>query len=399
MDRFLDHHYANLVDLIYDAAVDQTHWDVFLDALPLAFDGAKGCLISWGAEAGPRTRPFGLDPDFSLSYDQHFGTVDPFRVAGVEHAPFGQTVRSIDVVPKDMLLKHEFYNDWMMPQSIPLDHFGCNLWHDAATAVVIAIAPDAELYGKQHEHYIRHFELLKPHLCRAVALNKQLARVSRVAGALGSSVDALGVAAIVLDRNRTMQYANALGTELLHAGQVLRTRQNGSLTTADPTRAAEFEAALTRSRIETTFSRATAVAMGAPVRLVSRLDGVAYLAWLLPLRESAEPAVGGALRLMDGLDRSGAVLVLVAPVDQPNKVPIGVLRGAFDLTIAEALLVEALLSGMTLAEYGASKGLARNTIRNQLTVVFQKTGTNRQADLVAHILAVLGPFAYARNGQ
>ena len=102
---------------------------------------------------------------------------------------------------------------------------------------------------------------------------------------------------------------------------------------------------------------------------------------------------------MDGLDRAGAVLVLVAPVDRTSKVPKGVLRGAFDLTAAEASLVEALLSGMTLAEYGASKGLTRNTVRNQLSVVFQKTGTNRQADLVSHVLSVLGPFAYASNGR
>ena len=192
MNRFLEHHFADLIDLIYEAAVDQTRWDAVLDALPTAFDNGKGCLITWGAQTGPRTRTFGLDAEFSRTYDQHYGAVDPFRVAGVEHAPYGQMVRSIDVVPKDTLLKHEFYNDWMIPQAMPLDHFGANLGRDPATAVVIAVAPDAGMYERQPDQYHRQFELLLPHLCRAVAINKQVARSARFAGALGGSVDALG---------------------------------------------------------------------------------------------------------------------------------------------------------------------------------------------------------------
>ena len=400
MDRFLEHHFATLVDLIYDAAVDQAKWGDFLDALPVAFDGAKGCLIVWGDETGPKTRPFGLDSDFSRSYLQHFGTVDPFRVAGVEHAPYGQTIRSIDVVPKDTLLGHEFYNDWMMPQSMPLDHFGANLAEDAATAVVIAIAPAEPLFTRQPERYVRHFEMLTPHLCRAVAINKQLARSARITGALGGSVDALGVAAFVINRQNGLQYANMLGTELLRAGDVVRTRANGPFTAADPARAATFEAALARVRLAGMRQDGLdsgVAAIGAPVRLVSRVDGTAYLAWMLPMRRTAGGTAADRFRLLDPIDLSGAVLVLVARVDHRSHVPIDVLRAAFDLTMAEALLVEALVLGMTLADYGASKGLARNTIRNQLTVVFHKTGTNRQADLVSRVLAVLGPFVNARK--
>ena len=55
------------------------------------------------------------------------------------------------------------------------------------------------------------------------------------------------------------------------------------------------------------------------------------------------------------------------------------------LTVAEARLAAALAQGMSLKDYAAAAGIAEGTARVQLKSVFARTGTHRQAELVALI--------------
>jgi DNA-binding CsgD family transcriptional regulator len=59
----------------------------------------------------------------------------------------------------------------------------------------------------------------------------------------------------------------------------------------------------------------------------------------------------------------------------------------FGLSPAESLLASELASGASLEEAAASLGVSRNTVRSQLQSVFQKTGTNRQVELVRVLLS------------
>jgi DNA-binding CsgD family transcriptional regulator len=55
-------------------------------------------------------------------------------------------------------------------------------------------------------------------------------------------------------------------------------------------------------------------------------------------------------------------------------------------TPAEARLAQALANGMNLKEYSESASISITTARNQLASLFAKTGTHRQAALVAWLL-------------
>ena len=59
------------------------------------------------------------------------------------------------------------------------------------------------------------------------------------------------------------------------------------------------------------------------------------------------------------------------------------LRAVFDLTPAEARLAQGITRGDTLEEVATSLGIKMPTARTQLAAVFAKTGTRRQAKLVA----------------
>jgi DNA-binding CsgD family transcriptional regulator len=62
---------------------------------------------------------------------------------------------------------------------------------------------------------------------------------------------------------------------------------------------------------------------------------------------------------------------------------------SFSLTPAETRLAECLLEGMSLRQAAASLGVGYETARKTLKSIFEKTGTNRQAQLVL-VLAGFG---------
>ena len=69
------------------------------------------------------------------------------------------------------------------------------------------------------------------------------------------------------------------------------------------------------------------------------------------------------------------------------------LSSLFRLSSAELDLATGLLEGRTLSEIAVRRGVAVNTLRVQLRSVLKKTGTSRQAELVALLarLPILQP--------
>ena len=89
-----------------------------------------------------------------------------------------------------------------------------------------------------------------------------------------------------------------------------------------------------------------------------------------------------------GFGASGAVAALF--VSDPGSGPVTsaiVLQALYGLTPAEGRLAHQLATGASLEEAAARLGLRLETVRSRLKVIFQKTDTHRQADLVRLILS------------
>lgn len=65
----------------------------------------------------------------------------------------------------------------------------------------------------------------------------------------------------------------------------------------------------------------------------------------------------------------------------------------FGFTAAEAKLATFLMSGGSLSTYAQENDLSRNTARNQLQMIFQKTHVRRQAELVALLRDTASSFS------
>lgn len=62
------------------------------------------------------------------------------------------------------------------------------------------------------------------------------------------------------------------------------------------------------------------------------------------------------------------------------------LSASYGMTPAETRIAAALAEGMQLVQIAASFGVSRTTVAFHMRNIFQKTGTNRQAELVAMLL-------------
>jgi DNA-binding CsgD family transcriptional regulator len=78
----------------------------------------------------------------------------------------------------------------------------------------------------------------------------------------------------------------------------------------------------------------------------------------------------------------------LTPVTLPQAPPVELVQSLFDLTPAEARVARGLASGKTVTDIATDSGVSRETIRTQLGRVMEKTGCNRQADVVALLTGI-----------
>jgi DNA-binding CsgD family transcriptional regulator len=85
-------------------------------------------------------------------------------------------------------------------------------------------------------------------------------------------------------------------------------------------------------------------------------------------------------------DRASAALLTFYHPDSPSVVDPDLLSTAFDLTPAECRVAHSISEGRTPKEIAARLGVQHDTVRKQLQAIYQKTATNRQADLIRLLL-------------
>jgi DNA-binding CsgD family transcriptional regulator len=141
---------------------------------------------------------------------------------------------------------------------------------------------------------------------------------------------------------------------------------------------------------QTALDRAIAVALAVSARasgllpgeegrltLPRRSGGAPWIVQVLPLAEGATSAFGA---------RGGAVILVDDAQARRAPSEIALVR-AFGLTPSEAALALSLAQGRSLAEHARQRRISVHTARTHLARIYAKTGTRRQAELVARLAA------------
>jgi DNA-binding CsgD family transcriptional regulator len=122
---------------------------------------------------------------------------------------------------------------------------------------------------------------------------------------------------------------------------------------------------------------------GVAVPLLAR-DGERYVAHVLPLTSGARRRAGASYAAV------AAMFVHRAAVDTPS--PPEAIAKAYKLTPMELRVLLAIVEVGGVPEVAETLGVAESTVKTHLQHVYQKTGTNRQADLVKLVAAFSNPL-------
>jgi len=348
------------IDSIYTAAANFALWpDALLRLADLlgAQDAAFGTIgprgIAW--LQAPRT-----DPGYLRTYaDYHDQDLAWHRIVA---KGVGAAATDEMVIDQSALRFNACHQEWSLPQGYRTRLGGMVLEEDGWRTVMMLPGRDCYSTGQA-----RAYKAISRHLRRAVQLNIRLAG-DRVEGEVSTCLlERMTSGAMLVDGNGRLIFANKPAEALFGRGGGLelshgRLRANG-----------DRENAALEALIGQCVRRGLGDAGG---ELVLRTNGLERRKLLIiPLGQST-PVLAPGL----------PVAILFEAVDQSDEATIARLRRHYRLTPAEAAFAVEIAKGDGKRAAAARRGISYSTARTHLSHIFDKTGVNRQGELVRLIV-------------
>ena len=381
-----------IIERIYAATAEEAVWEEVAVALRDAV-GASGAMLL--AISGPEAALESLhgatmDPAAIRDYADYFHRIDPLLHSPAldRRSPLVIT-RSEALLPHEEYLRSEFYNDYARIFGVARV-VGATGVLDAGSEFRFA------LHRPQHREAFRQQDMAVlnvtlPHLRRGLQIREQL----RSANPSLSSrmLDALPVAALVIDTTLAVRYANAPAASLCTPEAGIRLARDGSRPGAPL--ALRLAGSSEMARL-TVLVRSVALhgGPGGAFRLRSSPDGrqrsVAVLVSPLPsgLQAGMPSAAPGRA--------PGLALVILRPLDNTLP-PASMLQDLFGLTQAEAEVALGLAGGTRAEELAVRRERTLATIRAQVRAVLEKTGTMNLRELEALLASLAAATPPARE--
>ena len=371
---------SDFLDLVYEAALDPAVWTPVMERFADMVGGSGGWLSQLSTEDGsgaddadPLAR---IDREWTQLYVDHFAQRNPLHHVDNPREYMRRWRPCIltdeDWMPKETLVRSEFYNDFLQPQGVD----SCMMVRLAARGVEIATMniSRATQRGQFTRSQIEVAERIHPHLIRAFDLGRRFASTRRLAGELAAVLDRSPHGLFVLSEDGCVRHVNRAGERFVAETGGLR-QLGGRLTTASSADARRLAALIGAAGAPESERRA-----GGSMALATPRRSAPLSITIAPVRsEQLAPVY-----------RGHSILVCVTDLEANVTLPEQKLRELFGLTRAEARLALAIFEGLTPSEAAVSFGVSPNTVRVQLGHIFEKTGTNRQSDLVRLMMRAVG---------
>jgi DNA-binding CsgD family transcriptional regulator len=210
-------------------------------------------------------------------------------------------------------------------------------------------------------------QLLVPHFRRAVLIGKTIELKKAEADTLADTLDSLAAGLFLVDSTGRLVHANARGHSILAEESVLRAA-GGRLVANDP--AAD-------QALRNAFSAAQGGdgALGAQgIAVFLAVDGERHVAHVLPLTSGA--------RRKAGANYSAVAAVFVRKAETDALPAPEVVAKHYELSPSELRVLLTVCESGGVPNIGKALGIPEARAETHLRRLFEKTGTNEQADLV-----------------
>ncbi|MGH9445112.1 MAG: hypothetical protein ACRD3O_05210 [Terriglobia bacterium] len=390
---------ARLLGRLYDAAATPALWPAFLDDMRQTANADMSYVLA--VDPGHRcdlSIQLGFDESTIEDYQRHYVAHDLILESYIrEKNKHGDWIANTDsFIPAAQLHRSEIFNDFM--KRIGVAH------HCGATLSGLSFGSDAGIClmrseggGTFPQETIALLAILAPHVKRAINLHKTL-ETARMEGALlRQSVETVDLAIISVGGEGTILNITTAAQKILNTrdGLALEGKHLRALVSAED-----------RGLLEL-MSGAASTGAGSPhggtVRCSTKTAPQAGASALWT------PAAGGAM-LISRRPPKRPLQVVVTPfhssntfldvrpsalifLSDPDAIPASrasIMRTLYGLSPTECRLADMLAGGKELTVAADHLKITVQTARFHLKSIFQKTGTNRQTNLVRLILGLPG---------
>ncbi|GAO40867.1 hypothetical protein SCH01S_52_00500 [Sphingomonas changbaiensis NBRC 104936] len=370
---------SELVGMIYDCALEPARWPDTLTHLrdALGFANASLSLIDLRSGDTPLNITIGVEEPWLTAMNGYGAEIiDQWGGArAIQDHPFDEPAVLSRMNPA-ALTTNRYRTEWADPQGLN-DALAIVLSRDEGAIGSLAMGRHYSA-GPISDHDVSLASLLIPHLQRAITISRLLDLRTATAATFDAVVDQLAAAVLLIEADRTIVHVNAAGRELLAAGGVFRRRAD-RLVLCHAGADKALAVALDRLACET--GALGREGFSVPLRTDGCGDRVLHL---LPLR----PRLGRA-----GALATAVAAIFIAPRLRDSGSAARVVADLFDLTPAEARVLDHAAAGKSMAATAQALGISKATARTHLLRVFDKTGVHRQAELVALVLSFDLPVA------
>jgi DNA-binding CsgD family transcriptional regulator len=364
----------NLIRLLYAAPGSQEGWQTFLDGLCTAVNGSAGHFLSVNIPT-PRacvSLSVRTDPAVLLDYQNYWGTHDPWGTGIALRRPTAEVVTLGDeLISHTQLKKTMYYNDFSRHTDMVRAIIGTI--ETGPRAISVISINGTERRGPFRSRDSQLLTALMPHLHRGLQLHRRLLTAEGISDNLVSAIHCAKRAILLMSAAGRITFMN-------HEAERLTAANDGLSVEAGELRAARAEET---DRLRVLLADAGATTNGQGIGAggalaLSRPSGRRSLMVLVsPLSKRPAFVFGAEL---------AASMVIVTDPEQPSLPDEEMIRELLDLTPAEARLARALVQGLDLQQAAARLRIGIGTARTRLKVIFEKTDTHGQADLVRLLL-------------
>jgi DNA-binding CsgD family transcriptional regulator len=348
------------LDMCYDSIAAPQLWTGALDNLAHSL-GAHACQIlphvvsqrSFGVVRS--TRAWRIDELWRRNLDW---VTDVYVTRGAPHVAQGfAAVLQSQLFSDDEIRHSRFHQEITRP--VGCLHWACGIFQIEDRIWCLPFFRGSEPFAPD---VLEPIAEVAGRMARIVGLAEKISRAGAENEVL--TLDRAGCAAMLIDKHGRVARANRRAEALFCNEFGIR---NGRLWTAANASLARLESFM--AEIEQAQSSAGPL----PAPVVIARHGTP---WLLI---EAMPVTSASNDIFEGC----RALLVVSDLTRPSITDAALLSLVFGLTSAEARLAAAICEGQDLNGAAATFGVSRQTLRSQLKSVFAKTGSRRQAELVA----------------
>jgi DNA-binding CsgD family transcriptional regulator len=361
---------GDLIDRIYAAALDGDRWPGIVEALEAECRDLVALFLPFPRRGAPGVAVApSIDPQLLASYQRCYFATDP---AAAVLPDLG--VGAVETVNASGGGQTAFEREWLDPQGLRRGPISIAvIERDPELGEFVLRTFSRGIRGARPRPPTPRWQALLPHLRRAVGVFRRMHRLALERHLLASALDRVATGVLVLDAGGRIVVRNRVADRLLAETDALRPGIEGhgiEHATSERLRRALVGAA--RSGVEA----------GAP-----------SVTWL------PRPGVGRPLEVvafgccgdLGGTHERASVVFVVDP-ERGLEIPTGILRRLFGLTSAEASLACEIVAGRTVEQAAERLGVSHETARSRLKLVFLKTNTHRQSELLRRVLSGVAPI-------